>query len=846
MTYCLGVDLGTTFVAAAVARPTGVEMFTLGDRAVVSPAVVYLSDDGSVITGDAADRRAITHPDMVGREVKRRLGDPTPIMLSNVPHPVTSLLGALLRDVWQKVVTTEGALPRRTVLTHPANWGPFRRELFDEVPLNAGIDAPRMVTEPEAAAAYYAMSGRLRDGEIVAVYDLGGGTFDATVVRKHPGGLEILGAPEGIERLGGVDFDEAILSYVDFAAGGALAELDMRDAQTAVALARLRQDCVLAKEALSLDTETVIPVFLPGRHFEVQLTRTGFEEMVRAPVESTIGALSRTVHSAGLRPSDLSAVLLVGGSSRIPLIADMVSREFGRPTVGDAHPKYAVALGAATIAAESRAAHTGPRGGFGPPSPTRRVDVPPTAAVTTAAATTTAAPNAATNAAATNGSGSGAAVPAGRRPADGAAEARPHSSNAGRVGGPGAGNGVAPPAGGGSFFDPTEVLRLPRPVPSLPAGPTAGPRSRRRIGPVPAAAAAAVAVLLVVLVYVAGPWRAADPAAAATGTAAPTAPPTTVPTTAPTTPVAPPAASSAQPTVAGAFSVAAGPHAGAVTPDGKLAYVTSTVTKAVSVVDLATNAVIAAIPIPAGPPVYVAFTPDGAHAYVSVFDEANPAANSIVVVDTASRSVTATIPAEKYPYAIAVSPNGRQVYVPNHDADLISVIDTATNTVTNKITVRPNPHSVAFSVDGRRAYVANHASNVVTVLDTKNGAILAEIPVGRSPHSIAMSPDSSRVYVVDYDADSVAVIDPAANTVVGTIPVQREPQSVKFAPDGKHAYVVNDGSNTVSVIDTATGQVTATLGVGQTPTDIFVAPDGRHAYVTNISSNDVTVLNIGA
>jgi molecular chaperone DnaK (HSP70) len=83
----------------------------------------------------------------------------------------------------QKVIATEGQPPRRIVLTHPANWGPFRRELFDEVPVAAGLESPQMVTEPEAAAAYYARSGRVNDGEIVAVYDLGGGTFDATVVR---------------------------------------------------------------------------------------------------------------------------------------------------------------------------------------------------------------------------------------------------------------------------------------------------------------------------------------------------------------------------------------------------------------------------------------------------------------------------------------------------------------------------------------------------------------------------------------------------------------------------------------------------------------------------------------
>lgn len=350
MTYSLGVDLGTTFVAAAISHPSQIAMFALGDHSVETPAVVYLADDGTVITGEAASRRAVSSPERAGREFKRRLGDPTPVSLGGTPHAVTDLLGTLLRDVLHKVIETEGAPPEHVVLTHPANWGPFRRGLFEEVPPLAGLDSALTVTEPEAAAAHYATSRQLADGEIVAVYDLGGGTFDATVLRRHPYGLELLGTPEGIERLGGIDFDEAVLNFVNHSSGGALNELDMGDSPTVVALARLRQECVLAKEALSADNETTIPVFLPGRHFDVHMTRTDLEDLIRAQLESTITALARTLRSAQVTPDQLSAVLLVGGSSRIPLVARMVSEELGRPTVTDAHPKHAVALGAAALA----------------------------------------------------------------------------------------------------------------------------------------------------------------------------------------------------------------------------------------------------------------------------------------------------------------------------------------------------------------------------------------------------------------------------------------------------------------------------------------------------------------
>jgi actin-like ATPase involved in cell morphogenesis len=349
--YSLGFDLGTTFVAAAITSASRVEMVTLGDRSVVIPAAVHLREDGILITGEAAGRHAVSSPDRVSREVKRRLGNPTPVILGGQPYDVIPLLGILLRDVLQKVIETEGAPPDRVMLTHPANWGPFRRALFGEVPRHAGLTKLPMVTEPEAAAAHYAATGQLADGQTVAVYDLGGGTFDAAVLHKQPGGIEILGTPEGIDRLGGIDFDEAILSYVDYAAGGALSELDLRDPLTHAVLARLRQDCTLAKEALSVHTEATVPVSLPGRHLDVRLTRSDFEDIVRAPIESTIGALSRTLQSAQVTPADLSAVLLVGGSSRIPLVAQMVSAGLGRPTVVDTHPQHTVALGAATLAA---------------------------------------------------------------------------------------------------------------------------------------------------------------------------------------------------------------------------------------------------------------------------------------------------------------------------------------------------------------------------------------------------------------------------------------------------------------------------------------------------------------
>ena len=370
MGYGLGVDLGTTFIAAAVERDGHVEMVTLGDRSTAVPSVVLVRDDGQVLTGDAADRRAATDPDRVAREVKRRLGDPMPLVLGGTPYTAAQVMGLQLADVVQLVTEREGRAPEAVTLTHPANWGPYKKELFSQIPRTAGLRDVRMLTEPEAAAAHYASNERLDEGALVAVYDLGGGTFDATVLRTTGKGFEILGTPEGIEGLGGIDFDEAVFNHVDRSLGGPLSGLDPSDPHDTSAVIRLRQDCARAKEALSADTEATIPVMLPKLQTEVRLTRSEFEDMIRPAISATIEALRRALLSAGVTPDHLSTVLLVGGSSRIPLVSQMVSAELGRPTAVDAHPKHAIVLGAAAMSGRGfvndRGQFTGPPSGAAP------------------------------------------------------------------------------------------------------------------------------------------------------------------------------------------------------------------------------------------------------------------------------------------------------------------------------------------------------------------------------------------------------------------------------------------------------------------------------------------------
>ena len=354
--YQLGIDLGTTYTSAAVCRTDGrrwaePEVVTLGSRSATVPSVLFIAEDGSVVVGDAAERRALTAPDRVVREFKRRIGDPTPLLVAGREWTPEELSARLVRWVADRVAEREGGPAERIAVTHPASWGPHKRELLGAALAAQDLDVT-FLAEPQAAALHYAAAERVEPGSTIAVYDLGGGTFDAAVVRKAEPGREsaafgLLGRPEGLERLGGVDFDEVVFEHVREALPEVFGTLDPADPDVLAAVSRIRRDCTDAKEALSCDTEVSIPVLLPAARGTVRLHRGEFESLVAPLIEESVAALRAAVASAGVAPDELTAVLLVGGSSRIPLVAQMVSGQLGRPVAVDADPKNAIAKGAA-------------------------------------------------------------------------------------------------------------------------------------------------------------------------------------------------------------------------------------------------------------------------------------------------------------------------------------------------------------------------------------------------------------------------------------------------------------------------------------------------------------------
>jgi molecular chaperone DnaK (HSP70) len=387
-TYRLGIDLGTTYTAAVVCRGQGPdgpwgepEIVALGSQSASVASVLYLGPEGSVLVGEAAERRGLTEPDRVVRQFKRRIGDDVPLVVGDAVHTAHELAARMGRWVVDKVAEREGGPAEAIAVTHPAAWGDHKKDLLAGALRQVGLDGVTFLTEPQAAAVAYSARERVDAGGSVAVYDLGGGTFDAAVVRRHRDGFELPGRPEGIEALGGVDFDDRVFDHVRDGIGAALEELDFEDPDVVAAVMRLRRECTEAKEALSFDTQATIPVMLPGIRTNVRLTRVEFEASIRGSLDHTVDALRRTVESAALDAADLQAVLLVGGSSRIPLVAQMISGELGRPVAVDSDPKTSIATGAALAIAPRPAPASAAPPAPAAPAPPPRPEPPVPAAV---------------------------------------------------------------------------------------------------------------------------------------------------------------------------------------------------------------------------------------------------------------------------------------------------------------------------------------------------------------------------------------------------------------------------------------------------------------------------------
>ncbi|MGY1761960.1 CHAT domain-containing protein [Geodermatophilus sp. SYSU D00779] len=437
--------------------------------------------------------------------------------------------------------------------------------------------------------------------------------------------------------------------------------------------------------------------------------------------------------------------------------------------------------------------------------------------------------------------------PAGGGGAPGTAPAAPRRSTRSKPAGttraappgvPPAGTGPAAPGQGPPSASPPPP---PPPPPTEEPAPTPAHRPSRRHLLVLAAVVLLVGLVGGVVLLVpqqgvpGGPDDRAEPAASAT------APPGPAETTSAGPP--PPAASMPIPAAGATIPVGETPGYAVATPSGTQLYVANRGARTITVVDTELDRVTGQIPVPVGPPQFVAFSPDGRTSYLSLYDE-DTEAGAFGVLDTRTWKMIETIPLDGKPWAPAVTRDGDRVYVPVEGPNTVVVIDAGTYEVRTEIPVPPLPHSIEFTLDGTRGYVADHTSNVVTVIDTTTDTVLREVPVDAGPHRMAVHPARPLVANVNYDADTVTVIDTNSDTVVTSIPVEAGPQDVTWAPDGQFAYVTSVDADTLSVIAADDWRVTARIPIGDAPTSVAVLPDGSRGYVTNLNDGTVRVLDL--
>jgi molecular chaperone DnaK len=347
----LGIDFGTSYTVAAIAKDgnvTTVDVESNGRSRL--PSCVFLSLDGQILVGTAAQHQAVFAPERYEPTPKRVLSEGD-LFLGDRVVPVTELAAAVFKKVYREACAQEGqTVPSKVRITHPADWNESRKSVLREAVEKAGISTYELVAEPVAAAVRISLAAT-QPGQTIAVYDFGGGTFDAAVLERTTGGFEIAGPPAGRDPLGGEDIDIRIINYLGEVLGDEYPEdwpklLNPPDASWRHKSTDLREEVQRAKETLS--EVGVCQLWVPGIERDIQLTRTPeLEDLIKDDIEATVDCLEQALEDANVKAKDLAGIYLVGGSSRIPLVGATIYRRLNvKPAVQD-NPKSVVAMGAA-------------------------------------------------------------------------------------------------------------------------------------------------------------------------------------------------------------------------------------------------------------------------------------------------------------------------------------------------------------------------------------------------------------------------------------------------------------------------------------------------------------------
>ena len=347
MSKIIGIDLGTTNSCVAVMEGGEAVVIANAEGNRTTPSVVAFSKDGERMVGQVAKRQAITNPDRTIMSIKREMGSNYKVDIDGKAYTPQEISAMILQKLKADAEAYLGSPVTEAVITVPAYFTDAQRQATKDAGRIAGLDVKRIINEPTAAALAYGVD-KETDQKIM-VYDLGGGTFDVSVLEVGDGVIEVL-ATAGNNRLGGDDFDKCIMDWM--AAEFKKAEgIDLTGDK--VAMQRLKEAAEKAKIELSGVTSTNInlPYITADatgpKHLDLTLTRAKFDQLTASLVEATAGPVRQAMSDAGLSSGDISKVLLVGGSSRIPAVQDMVKKLTGKEGFKGINPDECVAMGAA-------------------------------------------------------------------------------------------------------------------------------------------------------------------------------------------------------------------------------------------------------------------------------------------------------------------------------------------------------------------------------------------------------------------------------------------------------------------------------------------------------------------
>ena len=348
MSKIIGIDLGTTNSCVAVLEGGEAKVIANKEGNRTTPSVFAIKKDGEELVGETAKRQAVTNVDNTVSSIKRKMGTSEKVEVNGKKYTPEEISAKILMNLKESAESYLGEKVTSAVITVPAYFNDAQRQATKNAGKIAGLDVKRIINEPTASALAYGID-KQENAHTVLVYDLGGGTFDVSILELGDGVFEVK-STAGNNHLGGDDFDKTVMDYIvsEFKKDNGV---DL--SKDKMAMQRIKDAAEKAKKDLSgmTSAQISIPFISQGEdgplHLDITLTRAKFEEINRELFDSTLGPVKDALKEANLKASDIDKVLLVGGSTRIPYIQELVKKELGKEPSKEVNPDEAVAMGAA-------------------------------------------------------------------------------------------------------------------------------------------------------------------------------------------------------------------------------------------------------------------------------------------------------------------------------------------------------------------------------------------------------------------------------------------------------------------------------------------------------------------